>query len=82
MTANVPVGKFVDEKAAQEMDDDRLLELLEEYETDVLKETIKALRAKISEYNDELVNLLEEKDTLEQHREEKIVDIKDLATIL
>jgi len=57
-------------------------ELLEEYETDVLKGTIKALKAKISEYNDELVNLLEEKDTLEQHREEKIVDIKDLATIL
>ena len=57
-------------------------ELLEDYEADVLRDTISELKAKISEYNNELVNLIEEKDTLEQYREEIIVDIKDLSSIV
>merc|ERR1712129_239552 len=57
-------------------------ELLEEYEAEFLRETIKELKVKITEYNSELVNLIEEKDNLEQPREEIIVDIKDLSSLL
>merc|ERR1719318_131416 len=51
-------------------------ELLEGYEADVLKKTAEELKAKIEEYNNELVDLLEEKDDLEQLRDEKIADIQ------
>ena len=57
-------------------------EVLEEYESEVLKDVIKQLKVKISEYNGELVKLIEEKDNLELKREEIIVDIKDLSSIL
>ena len=56
--------------------------LLEDYEPDVLRRTIVALKAKIAAYNNELVELLEEKDALELNREEKVIDIHDLVTIL
>jgi len=56
--------------------------LLENYEADVLKRIVVALKAKIATYNNELVELLEEKDALEVNREEKVNDIHDLVTIL
>ena len=57
-------------------------EMLEDYESDALRAVIEEFKVKISEYNEELVELIEEKDNLEQQREEIIVDIKDLSSIL
>jgi len=57
-----------------------ILEL--ETDTRILKDIIKQINGKICEYNTELIDLLEEKDLLLQHREDTIADIKDLQTIL